>query len=1100
MNKILPQIFNAARAGASGRTALAIASLALGGASVQAALLSEWTFDTGANSTARLASSSVASGTSISGLTMNADSGFGFSDFGPNTVPNNEHDGFGFGGAAAGFDVMFTHRADYFDGSAVPSPRPTTDDYTSFGESDTTAGLGNGNAPISFTVTADAGKTVLINSLTATCAAPNPGDTLIVGIQEAGAAVGTDVTINGASSWTGTANLTNPVIINAGETKTFTIRLNSGALNTKHNIDSFSLDGLVVNEGEALPLGEWNFDDGATSVDRLTARSVVGGATISGLVMNTDGGGFGFRDFGPGAVPNDEHDGYGFGGNSGEQVMFTARANYFDGGGTDPANDYTSFGGSTQGTTAGLGDGNAAVSFTVTADAGKTVTVESVSSHKFGDPFILGIQRAGETFGTTVTLATGDNSGTAYLATPISVSDGETKTFTMSFNTGALNSALNINEFVLNGTVSDYAIPFDLFSDDFSNGNTADGWVEYANGRGAYDFGTTGAATISPNTGQPPSMWFPFADRVLADGETLRLSVDVMKTGATPQGTAVRFGLGYGDPLATGNANPPVDGYQFSVASLGNDADPAINWMDGTPTINWGNAQTTAHGSLALDNNDAYTITDSELRTVQIDLKRSGTEYIARMTVNGGQSGTQTWSSVGEIDDFKFNTIGLLAPYNSGEVFTFDNVVVQVLAAPDSFPAYADPTNLIDNGGFTQSENEVDSNPTSLAGWYTVDGSLSDWGNIGSEDHNGFWGKFADLVRWTHYNEDPNNLASEIGTVNNPTLEPDDAEFTLDGTDKLNTDFNPSLGLLNLNSAGSYRNGMIQTDILTGETINPDVNYEFSVDATATDGNDHALATFTTALTLGADVTAGTNLSNALGGTLQQISAASLPTSAGTLQTVQISGADLLAAQGSGTVNVLVQNLNTDPVPGFPDVDPSDVTGAENVSQVRIYSVSLKVAISLGDVNKDGVIDQDDVDLANLYLSGNGGDTVAARMAVLMAAPYNYTAEEALAALNLTDFDIDSDNDFDAADVTALEALLVVPDVVIESSGFNGTSFEVQVSGLVNGTTYYLMRDSDLSDGAQFTTEADSVTASSDTATLSDDTPPANKAFYQVTD
>jgi hypothetical protein len=308
------------------------------------------------------------------------------------------------------------------------------------------------------------------------------------------------------------------------------------------------------------------------------------------------------------------------------------------------------------------------------------------------------------------------------------------------------------------------------------------------------------------------------------------------------------------------------------------------------------------------------------------------------------------------------------------------------------------------------------------------------------------------------------------------------------------------LGLLNLNSAGSYRNGMIQTDILTGETINPEVNYEFSVEATATAGNDHALATFTTALTLGADVTAGTNLSNALGGTLQQISAASLPTSAGTLQTVQISGADLLAAQGSGTVNVLVQNLNTDPVPGFPDVDPSDVTGAENVSQVRIYSVSLKVAISFGDVNKDGVIDQDDVDLANLYLSGNGGDTAAARMAVLMAAPYNYTAEEALAALNLTDFDIDSDNVFDAADVTALEALLVVPEVVIEGAGFNGANFEVQLSGLVNGTTYYLMRDSDLSDGADFTTEADSVTAASDTATLIDDAAPADQAFYQVTD
>ena len=163
MNKILPQIFNAARAGASGRTALAIASLALGCASAQAALLSEWTFDTGANSTARLASSSVASGTSISGLTMNSSGGFGFRDVGPNAVPNDEHDGFGFGGAAAGVNVMFTHRADYFDGGGTDP----VNDYTSFGTAEgTTAGLGDGNAPISFTVTADAGKTVLINSTT----------------------------------------------------------------------------------------------------------------------------------------------------------------------------------------------------------------------------------------------------------------------------------------------------------------------------------------------------------------------------------------------------------------------------------------------------------------------------------------------------------------------------------------------------------------------------------------------------------------------------------------------------------------------------------------------------------------------------------------------------------------------------------------------------------------------------------------------------------------------------------------------------------------------------------------------------------------------
>ncbi len=680
------------------------------------------------------------------------------------------------------------------------------------------------------------------------------------------------------------------------------------------------------------------------------------------------------------------------------------------------------------------------------------------------------------------------------MAAPITVSDGETKTFTMSFNTGALNSALNINEFVLNGTVSDYAIPFDLFSDDFSNGNTADGWVEYANGRGAYDFGTTGAATISPNTGQPPSMWYPFADRVLADGETLRLSVDVMKTGAA-QGTALRLGLGYGDPLATGGGNPPVDGYQFSVASLGDDTDPQVQWMDGTPTINWGNAATYELGSLALDNNDDYTLTNSKLRTVQIDLKRSGTDYIARMTVNGGQSGTQTWSSVGEIDDFKFNTIGLLAPYNAGKVFTFDNVVVEVLAAPDAFPAYADPEDLIWNSEFLNNSNLEDNGNTFAAGAYTLSNSNSDWGNVADAGNAGLWGKFADVDDWTHFNNETEPsvaaLLALIGTVNNPSLVADLPEFTLDGTDKFSTGYNTS-GIVNLNSAGAYRNGMVQLDILNGASISSVGTYRLSVDAKHNTGHDHAAATFSYALTTGAGVANGTDLANVLPGTtVQSVNTGSLPSAYGTPQTLLVSGADL-----TGTVNILIENVNTEAV----DPAPANVADPANVSQAGIDSVSLVLIVESGDVNKDGVIDQNDVDLANLYLSGNGGDTPAVRMAALMAAPYNYTAEEALAALNLTQFDINDDDVFDAADVAAIEALLVVPDVVIEGAGFNGANFEVQLSGLVNGTTYYLMRDSDLSDGAQFTTEADNVTAASDTATLIDDAAPANQAFYQVTD
>lgn len=864
---------------------------------------------------------------------------------------------------------------------------------------------------------------------------------------------------------------------------------------------ALTIASLVISGAcaQAALLSEWTFDTGADSTARLASSSVASGATISGLIMNTDGGGFGFRDFGLGVVPNDEHDGYGFGGNDGEQVMFIHRATYFDASAVPSprptADDYTSFGpGSGQGTTAGLGNGNAPVSFTVTADAGKTVTVESVTGRKWsGETFILGIQRAGETPGSTVSLAGIDATATAFLAKPITVSDGDTQTFTMNFNSGVLNSFHNLNGFELNGTVTDYALPFDIFSDDFSNGDTADGWVEYGNTRGAYDFGSTGVATISPNTGQPPSMWYPFADRVLADGERLRLSVDVMKSGSTPQGTALRLGIGYGDPLATGDGVPPVDGYQFSVASYGNDTDPVVQWMDGTPTINWGNAATRSHGSLALDNNDDFTLSSSELRTVQIDLERSGTDYIARITVNGGVSATQTWSSVGEIDDFKFNTIGLMAPYNAGEVFTFDNVVVQVLAPPDAFPAIADPQDLISNYEFLDNSNLVDNGNTFAPGSYTVNGSNSDWGNIGS-GNAGLWGKFADVDEWTHFNNETEPSVAALlaltGTVNNPSLLPDAPEFTLDGTDKFSTGYNTS-GVVSLNSAGSYRNGMVQLDILNGDTIRSVGTYRLSVDVRQNATKDHALSTFTYALTNGVGVTAATDLANVLPNTTaQSVNSGTLPTAYGTPQTMLVSGADL-----SGTVNVLFQSLNTEAVPEA----PSDVADPDNVSQVQIATVSLALVIESGDVNKDGVIDQDDVDLANLYLSGNGGDSPAVRMATLMAAPYNFTAEEALAALNLTDFDIDGDGDFDAADVAAIEALLAVPEILIESSGFNGSSFEVQVSGLVEGTTYYLMRDSDLSDGSDFTTEADSVTAASGSATLSDSAPPVNQGFYRVT-
>ena len=167
-----------------------------------------------------------------------------------------------------------------------------------------------------------------------------------------------------------------------------------------------------------------------------------------------------------------------------------------------------------------------------------------------------------------------------------------------------------------------------------------------------------------------------------------------------------------------------------------------------------------------------------------------------------------------------------------------------------------------------------------------------------------------------------------------------------------------------------------------------------------------------------------------------------------------------------------------------------------------VYSVdvdvSLTVPVVAGDLDKDGFVTMNDVDLANSYLDGtiDGGDDAVTRQDAEIA--NGNTAAEALALLNLIDFDIDGDDTFDAADVTALEAL--VEPLMLGTAGMDGSgNFEVDVSGMTPGTTHYLKRSTDLVDGA-FDTTVDTLTPASAAATMTDTNPPAGAAFYKVTD
>jgi hypothetical protein len=101
------------------------------------------------------------------------------------------------------------------------------------------------------------------------------------------------------------------------------------------------------------------------------------------------------------------------------------------------------------------------------------------------------------------------------------------------------------------------------------------------------------------------------------------------------------------------------------------------------------------------------------------------------------------------------------------------------------------------------------------------------------------------------------------------------------------------------------------------------------------------------------------------------------------------------------------------------------------------------------------VVDQTDVNLAQLYLSGNGGDSATNRENTLINT-YGFTKQQALAYLNLTAFDINGDGYFDAADVAALQAMVgtVVPTLSsVSPNPVTGSSYPVTLSLAGSGFT-----------------------------------------------
>lgn len=408
-----------------------------------------------------------------------------------------------------------------------------------------------------------------------------------------------------------------------------------------------------------------------------------------------------------------------------------------------------------------------------------------------------------------------------------------------------------------------------------------------------------------------------------------------------------------------------------------------------------------------------------------------------------------------------------------------DNLKVSLIpsALPSPFAVIA-PLELIDNGNQLQISGAV-AGPT--ANQYNIAGTFGDFA--------AFWGSSAVVTGWTPFYSDPAGLTTHVGTpgVNDTGV--------LNGTYYLDTLVDINNDWIVLNSSNNYRNGLKQEDILNGVTVKTGATYQLKIDVSQTvgSGTDQSLASFTAALTKGAG---STNTATAVTGSLISIAGDSVPTLKETaFQSATISGADLLAAQSNGPVNMIFEHTNTKLIADYPaSPNPNLIS---QVSQLRIASLSLTPVVVANDLNKDGSFDADDVALANLYLAGDGGDTAEERQVDLVG--QGMTPVQALAYLNLAAFDTDANGTFNAADVTALQALLpnTTPDqtVVINSAELVSGQFVLQISDLTTGREYRLMRGTDLS---QFDVQVDSVTAGSNSATLTDPNPPVGKAFYRV--
>jgi hypothetical protein len=216
-----------------------------------------------------------------------------------------------------------------------------------------------------------------------------------------------------------------------------------------------------------------------------------------------------------------------------------------------------------------------------------------------------------------------------------------------------------------------------LIADDFSSANPK--WA-FCGPSGSKGFVSGGSLNlkVSSQSSFSSAAYLPFETVALADGQTLRLTVDVSTDNADKKTGDLRMGLGYANPVIVPGANFKVgiSGYYITAPSGGQVYNVAYKWHDASENKNdFLFAATSSLGGQVNQNS----VSSKPVAWI-LEITRAGNNLEFSGSLAGKKFSRKVVAEgANVISSFQFNTVALGYLYARGQTASYDNLKVELL-------------------------------------------------------------------------------------------------------------------------------------------------------------------------------------------------------------------------------------------------------------------------------------------------------------------------------------------------------------------------------------------------------------------------------------